>query len=123
MKQQFNKNTPAIELVDFKSNIDSNQEFSRETMHLFCSPLFLEAMKVLFDKNIQTMSCGSGKERGILAGITGNFESLSEENKEIAKDMLISKKEFRIGVELKDDTTFGEFEEKILEIANSFNEQ
>ncbi|MCL2861827.1 MAG: hypothetical protein FWE22_05405 [Firmicutes bacterium] len=123
MKQQFDKNMLAMELVDFKSDIDSNQEFSYDTMHLFCSPLFLEAMKLLYDKNIQTMSCGSGKERGILPGITCNYLMLSDENKEIAKDMLISPHEFRIGAAIKDNTTFSEFEEKLLKIVQLFKQQ
>ncbi|MCL2229061.1 MAG: hypothetical protein FWC00_04515, partial [Firmicutes bacterium] len=72
---------------------------------------------------IATTSCGSGKERGILPGITGLVEKLSSENKVIAKDIMISPTEFRIGAEITDKTTFAEFEGKLLLIANRFQSQ
>ncbi|MCL2521386.1 MAG: hypothetical protein FWE36_00835 [Erysipelotrichales bacterium] len=121
--KEFSKTTLAKDLVDITRDVDSNQEFNRETIHLFCSPLFLEPMKNLYDKNIQTISCGSGKERGILPGITCNYESLSAENKLIAKNLLISEKEFRIGTEINDNTTFKEFEEKLLMVIEIFKKQ
>ena len=119
----IDKSTLAINLLDFNSSIASGQKFSRETLHLFCSPLFLEAMYALFDKNIQTVSCGSGKERNILPGITGNYETLTIENKEVVKELMISPTEFRIGAEISDTTTFFEFESKLLEIINKLNQQ
>ncbi|MCL2369649.1 MAG: hypothetical protein FWC80_00235 [Firmicutes bacterium] len=117
---QYNQNTPASELIDFTSNIGSGQEFNRDTLHLFCSPLFLKAMYELYDKNIQTISCGSGKERGILPGITCNYDTLSDENKKLAKNLIISEGQFRIGAEITKDTTFAEFESKLLDIVDIF---
>jgi len=122
-KTTFDKNIKASELVDFKAEMASNLKFSRENLHHFCSPLFVEAMKVLFDKNITTLSCGSGKERGILPGITGDFNALSDENKVIAKDMMISNSEFRLDVKILDTTTFAEFEDELLGIAERFKAQ
>jgi len=123
MNKTYNKNTLAKDLVDITRDVDSNQEFNRETIHLFCSPLFLESMKSLYDKNIQTISCGSGKERGILPGITCSYNTLSDENKVIAKTFLITPNEFRIGSEISDNTTFEEFEEKLLRIVEGFKKQ
>jgi len=123
MNKTYNKNTLAKGLVDITRDVDSNQEFNRETIHLFCSPLFLESMKSLYDKNIQTISCGSGKERGILPGITCSYNTLSAENKLIAKAFLITPNEFRIGSEISDNTTFEEFEEKLLRIVEGFKKQ
>ena len=120
MTKVFDHRTPAADLVDFESGNASGLEFGRDTVHLFCSPLFVEAMKTLMDKNIKTISCGSGRERGILPGITGDYDSLNDNNKELAKDMLISPKEFRIGVAIEVSTTLGEYEDKILKIANRF---
>ena len=117
------KNTLASDLVDFTSNIDSGQEFNRDTLHLFCSPLFLQAMYMLYDKNIQTISCGSGKERGILPGITCNFDTLSSENKELVKHLVISPGQFRIGAPIGNDTTFAEFEANIMKIAKGLKKQ
>ena len=119
----MDKNTKAEELIDFKSNIDSGQEFGRDTIHLFCSPLFVRAMQVLYDKNIKTISCGSGKERGILPGITCDYDALSDENKEIAKNLIISPGQFRIGAGIKEDTTFAEFERQLLDIIEKFKQQ
>jgi len=122
-KTQINKNTLAKDLVDFAANIESGQEFSKDTLHLFCSPLFVRAMENLFDKNIVTTSCGSGRERNILPGITGLCDKLSDENKVIAKDMLISSTEFRIGAEIKDTTTAIEFENSLVKIVDKFKPQ
>jgi len=114
----------ASDLIDFKANIAEGQKLEHNTIALFCSPLFVEAMKVLMDKNIFTLSCGSGKERGILPGITGDFSKLSYENKAIANSMMISEFEFRIGYRIIDKiTTFAEFEDKLLEVVNKFFEQ
>jgi len=121
--KNYNENTLAKDLVDFTSNIDSNQKFGRDTIHLFCSPLFVKAMQQLFDKNIQTISCGSGKERGILPGITCNFDTLSKENKIIATPLIISEGQFRIGASILENTTFAEFENAILKIVNTFKSQ
>ena len=120
---KYNQNTLAAELVDLTSNVSSGQEFKRDTLHLFCSPLFLKAMYALYDKNIQTISCGSGKERGILPGITCSYDTLSEKNNVIAKDMIISTNQFRIGTEITEKTTFAEFENRLLEIVNKFDRQ
>ena len=118
-----NKDVLASKLIDFKASIASGQEFNRENIHLFCSPLFVKTMTTLYDKNIQTTSCGSGKERGILPGITCNFESLSDENKKIAERLLISPSEFRIGSKIDESTTFAQFEKAISEIAETFLQQ
>jgi len=120
---QYNPNTPALELVDLTSDVGSNQEFNRETLHLFCSPLFLKAMYGLYDKNIQTISCGSGKEKGILPGITCCYDTLSPKNKKIAKDMKISEEQFRIGAAIAQSMTIAEFENSIAEIVNRFQQQ
>jgi len=120
---QTDKSILASCLVDFNADIESDQKFGKDTLHLFCSPLFVKAMHILFDKNIATISCGSGKERGILPGITGFYDKLSDKNKAIAKNMLISNTEFRIGAEIKDDTSFGEFETNLVAIANKFTNQ
>jgi len=119
----YNSNLPAFEFVDLKSDISPNQEFNRDTLHLFCSPLFLKAMCALYDKNIQTISCGSGKERGILPGITCNYDTLSNRNKVIANDMIISPSQFRIGVEILKNTTFAEFENRLMAIIDKFEKQ
>ncbi|MCL2229171.1 MAG: hypothetical protein FWC00_05090, partial [Firmicutes bacterium] len=76
MQTKIDPNTLAVDLLDFNADIAGNQKFGRDTIHLFCSPLFVETMRLLFDKNIATTSCGSGKERGILPGITGLVEKL-----------------------------------------------
>ena len=109
MGQVSYNNRLAIDLVDFTASIASNQQFSKETLALFVSPLFVESMEILMDKNIATTSCGSGKERNILPGITGLYEKLSPENKELLEDNRISDTEWRIGVPINDRTTFGEF--------------
>lgn len=121
----YNPNTLASELVDFTATTPSNQEFNRDSIHLFCSPLFVKAMQMLFDKNIKTISCGSGRERGILPGITCDYPSLSNENKEIAKDLdlIISPTEFRIGAKIEEHTTFAEFEHELLKIVDTFSPQ
>jgi len=121
--QNYDPNTLASQLVDFTADIDSGQEFSFDTMHLFCSPLFLRSMRLLYDMGIKTISCGSGKERGILPGITCDFDSLCEENKVIAKEWVISEKEFRIGVPIKENTTFAEFDEKLVELVQKLKSQ
>jgi len=114
----------ASDIVDFSADIASNQEFGIDTLHLFCSPLFIETMKVLMLKGISTLSCGSGKERGILAGITCDYTKLSDENKKTALPLKISDTECRIGYPIVDEvTTFLEFEEGLLKIANTFNKQ
>ena len=123
MKTQFGPNTLASELVDFTSDISPNQEFNRGTLHLFCSPLFLQTMYALYDKNIQTLSCGSGRERGILPGITCNYHTLSDENKALVKDLIISPGEFRIGAKIDADTTFAQFESRLLLIADTLKQQ
>ncbi|MCL2848006.1 MAG: hypothetical protein FWE13_04570 [Firmicutes bacterium] len=123
MKTQFHKDTLASELVDYKSDNPSGLEFSKKNLHHFCSPLFLKAMYVLFDKNIQTISCGSGKERGILPGITCNFDTLTEENKSIAKDLIISESQFRIGSPIDSNTTLEQFEKALMEIVDKFKSQ
>ena len=120
MTINYNPNTLASELIDFNANIDSGQTFGRDTIHLFCSPLFVRAMQVLFDKNIKTISCGSGRERNILPGITCDYQSLSKENKAIAKNLLISPTEFRIGAKIDDTTTLAMFERGLLKIVNTF---
>jgi len=111
----------AADYVDFTASVPSGQKFGRDTIHLFCSPIFVRAMEMLFDKNIKTISCGSGKERGILPGITCDYVGLSENNKAIAKSMLISPTEFRIGVAIDKNTTVAEFEKNILGIVNKFD--
>ena len=116
-------NTLASDLLVFNADIASGQKFGRDTIHLFCSPLFVRTMQALFDKNIATTSCGSGKERGILPGITGDFNALSPANKAIAKDMLISPTEFRIGAPITPTTTFTEFETELLKIADLLQSQ
>ncbi|MCL2556238.1 MAG: hypothetical protein FWE03_04385 [Firmicutes bacterium] len=114
----------ASDIIDFKAEIDSNQTFGIDTLHLFCSPLFIDTMKVLMDKGIYTLSCGSGKERNILPGITCNYDKLSKANKKIAKDLLISDYEFRIGHPIIDGvTTFLEFETALLKIIKQFQKQ
>jgi len=120
---QYNPNMLAAELVDLTSDVSPGQEFNRESLHLFCSPLFLKAMYALYDKNIQTISCGSGKERGILPGITCGYDTLSEKNKAIAKDMIISPNHFRIGTEITENTTFLDFEGKLMKIVDKFEKQ
>ena len=113
----------ASELVEFTATTAGGQKFGRDTLHHFCSPIFLNAMYVLFDKNIQTTSCGSGKERGILPGITGLYEKLSPSNKIIAKPLLISPTEFRIGAKIESHTTFAQFESELLKIVSTFAQQ
>jgi len=117
-------NTLASKLVDFTAHVDSGQVFSRDTIPLFCSPLFVKAMQSLMDKNIATTSCGSGKERGILPGITCKFDdSLSPQNKIIAENLKVSPTEFRIGAIINDTTTFIQFETALLDIVNKFGQQ
>ena len=123
MKIHFPKDTLAIELVDYKSDNPSGLEFSKENLHHFCSPLFLKAMYALFDKNIQTISCGSGKERGILPGITCNFDTLTDENKVLAKDLLISEGQFRIGSPIDSSTILEQFENALMGIIDKFKLQ
>jgi len=123
MKTQYDPNTLAAGLVDFAAHVDAGQKFNRDTMHLFCSPLFLRAMYMLYDKNIRTLSCGSGKERGILPGITCDYLSLTDENKKLADALMISPIEFRIGAEIKADTTLEQFEQALLEISAAFKQQ
>ena len=117
---KIEKSTLAKDLVDFTATTASGQKFGRDTLHHFCSPLFLDAMYILFDKNVATTSCGSGRERGILPGITGEFDKLSDKNKQIATPLMISDNEFRLGVEITDTTTYGEFTQKIVALANKF---
>ena len=120
MYNTIDKNTLANDIVDMMSTVDSGQEFNRDTIHLFCSPLFYKAMVALFDKGIKTVSCGSGREKGILAGITCEFSSLSEHNKALAKDLIFEPNRFRIGVELTSNITFGDFEKALLDKVNVF---
>jgi len=121
---KYTGNTLANNLVDFTAHVDSGQVFSRDTIPLFCSPLFVKAMQNLMDKNIITSSCGSGKERGILPGITCKFDdSLSPKNKILAEQLKISPTEFRIGAIINDTTTFAEFETALQDIVNQFSPQ
>ena len=113
----------AINLVDFTASMASNQEFSKENLSLFVSPLFVRSMEILMDKNIATVSCGSGKERNILPGITGLYEKLSPENKELLKDNRISDTEWRIGVPITDGTTFGEFCDEMVGFVSRLKQQ
>jgi len=122
MKQNYN-NQLALNLVDFTASMASNQAFSKENLALFVSPLFVASMEILMDKNIATTSCGSGKERNILPGITGLYEKLSLENKELLKDNRISDTEWRIGVEITDTTTFSEFNAKLVELVCQLKHQ
>jgi len=119
----MNKDAFAKDLLHFKSTIDSGQKFGRDTIHLFCSPLFVDTMKALFDKNIETMSCGSGAERNILPGITCNFESLSDENKKLTTHLKISPTEIRIGAPIHPTTTFKEFEAELLKVIGILKKQ
>lgn len=119
----LDKNALASTLIDFNATHASGQEFGKDTLHLFVSPLFIKPMQMLFDKNIKTTSCGSGKERGILPGITGKLEFLSSENKAVASSLMISDTEFRIGSEIGDKTTFSEFESKLVAIVELFKAQ
>ena len=121
--QEYNKDTLALELVNVTSDNPSGLEFSKETMHHFVAPVFLKAMYALWDKNIPTLSCGSGKERNILPGITGDFNKLSEQNKEVAKTMMISDFEYRIGTEMNCYTTLECFEDALMDIVDKFSKQ
>ena len=114
MKEDYN-NQLAKNLVDFTASTPSNQTFSKENLALFVSPLFVESMEILMDKNIATTSCGSGKERNILPGITGLYEKLSLENKELLKSSRISDTEWRIGAPITDTTTFSEFNSELVQ--------
>jgi len=120
---KFDPGSLASDLVDYAASVDGGQKFGKDTLHLFCAPVFVKAMCALFEKNIATTSCGSGKERNILPGITGLYALLSDKNKEVAKDMLISDTEFRIGARIETATTFAEFETKLLEKVNFFKKQ
>ena len=123
MEQTNYNNLLAVDLVDFTASMASNQEFSKENLALFVSPLFVDAMKILMDKNIATTSCGSGKERNILPGITGLYEKLSSENKELLKDNRISETEWRIGVPISEGTTFEEFNDGMVGLVGRLREQ
>ena len=123
MEQKNCNNRLAKDLVDFTASMASNQEFSKENLALFVSPLFVDSMKILMDKNIATTSCGSGKERGILPGITGLYEKLSSENKELLRDNRISETEWRIGVPITDRTTFGEFNDEMVSFVGKLRQQ
>jgi hypothetical protein len=116
-------NQKAVELIDHMASIAGSLELTRDNIHLFVSPLFVEAMIQLMDKNIKTLSCGSGKERGILPGITGDYRALSAENKEIVKDWMISDFEFRIGSPIDDNTTAVEFEAALVKQVKLLKQQ
>ena len=123
MKNTFDPNTLASGLVDLTCDISPGQEFNRDTIHLFCSPLFLNAMRALYDKNIRTISCGSGKERGIAPGITCDFNSLTPENQALVKHLIISPGQFRIGANIEADTTFAEFEKQLMKTVDILKQQ
>ena len=112
----------AKDLIDFNFNNQSGLEFGYDTVHLFVSPLFVEPIKQLMQKKIKSISCGSGKERYILPGITCEYDSLNDENKEIVKTLLISKTEFRIGCPIFDDTTSEEFTNNLIKTINKLVE-
>ena len=116
-------NQLAKNLIDFTASTPSNQTFSKENLALFVSPLFVESMEILMDKNIATTSCGSGKERNILPGITGLYEKLSPENKALLQGNRISDTEWRIGVPITDTTTFREFNTELVRLVCELKQQ
>jgi len=123
MKQTNYNGQKAIDLVDFTAAQASNQSFSKENLALFVSPLFVEAIEILMDKNIATTSCGSGKERNILPGITGLYEKLSAENQDLLKNNSISDTEWRIGVPINDDTSFEEYNAELKLLVSRLKQQ
>ena len=124
MENIITKDTLAKDIVNLVADVPAGQQFGRDTLHLFVSPLFLKPMEALFDKNIATTSCGSGKERGILAGITCKLDnSLSPKNKELAQTLKISDTEFRIGSAIEPTTTKQQFEETLMAIVGRFEKQ
>ena len=122
MKENYSNQLAKI-LIDFTASMLSNQTFSKENLALFVSPLFVESMEILMDKNIATTSCGSGKERNILPGITGLYSTLSPENRELLKNSRISDTEWRIGVQITDTTTFSEFNTELVELVSGLKQQ
>ena len=108
----------AKDLINVNIGNPNNLAFTKENLNFFVSPLFIEPMKLLMDKNIKTISCGSGVEKNIVPGITCDFNSLNEYNKIIAKKWLFEKNLFRIGYQIIDTTTFFEFENNLIKLIN-----
>jgi len=119
----YDKTILASTIINVNQENPSGITFGRDTLSYFVSPLFIKPMEKLFDLNIPTLSCGSGKERNILPGITGDINKLSEANRLIVKDLMISDFEYRLGTEITETTTFAEFESALLMLVNKLQPQ
>jgi hypothetical protein len=105
---------------------------TREQLRELVEPPLLPACEALYDKNIQTLETTANSEvikYGGKAGIVIKFDTLSEENKNIAKRLCQVEPSAdgytvaTIEVPVDENTSVAEIEEKTLHIANEFRKQ
>ncbi len=134
MERYFEENSDSIENVE---KIESSRVIlrTREDIDKFVEAPLVDACKIFYDKNIETLLSSANKgDVGHGAYIEIDFRSLSEENKEIGKKQgetyithgIANKSEkeiLRIVFPIDKDTLVEDIRNRSVEAANEFQKQ